>query len=373
MAKAHDHGGGQLVAPGLRVQTPFRIGVVIPCFKARNHILDVVRRIGPEVDAIYIVDDKCPEGSGQLVRTDTADPRIQVMFHNDNQGVGAAVLTGVAAALRDGMDAVVKIDSDGQMAPELISAFVRPIAEGIADVAKGNRFFNLDDVRAMPASRLFGNAMLSFLTKLSSGYWNLFDPTNGFIVLDARLLARIPLHKVDRGYFFESDLLFHLGLIRAKVVDVPMRAVYGNERSNLKISKEILPFLVRNLRNFAKRLFYNYFVRDFNVASLEFLFGVILSAFGIIYGLTHWGIEEPATAGTVMIAALPLLTGIILLVSFVNFDAQQVPREPISPYLPALKEREALVISRTSTAAADPSVCPEKIDEAPQWMKDHMD
>jgi glycosyltransferase involved in cell wall biosynthesis len=299
----------------------------------------VLGRIGPEVEAIYVIDDKCPEGSGRLVETDAADPRIRVMFHDDNQGVGAAVLTGVAAALRDGVDAVVKIDSDGQMAPELISAFVRPIAEGTADVAKGNRFFNLDDVRAMPASRLVGNAMLSFLTKLSSGYWNLFDPTNGFIAWDARLLARVPLHKVDRRYFFESDLLFHVGLMRAKVVDVPMRAVYEDETSNLKIGKEILPFFMRNLRNFVKRLFYNYFLRDFNIASLEFLFGVMLCAFGTVYGLTHWGINQPATAGTVMIAALPLLTGIILLVSFVNFDAQQVPREPISPYLQPRNER----------------------------------
>src|ERR1044072_626461 len=287
-----------------------RIGVVIPCFRFRSHVLSVFSRIGPEVDAIYVIDDGCPEESGRFVEKEAQDPRVRVLFHSVNQGVGAAVRSGIAAALRDGMNIVVKIDGDGQMDPALLSLFVRPIVTGEADVTKGNRFYNPDDVRAMPLLRIFGNAVLSFLTKLSSGYWSIFDPTNGYIACDCRLLAVLPVEKIDKRYFFETDFLFRVGLYKAKVLDIPMEAVYGDEQSNLKVGREVLPFMLRNFRNFGKRIFYNYFLRDFNVASLEIVLGVACSAFGIIYGITHWGADEPATAGTVMIAALPLLTGL---------------------------------------------------------------
>jgi dolichol-phosphate mannosyltransferase len=317
---------------------PPRVGVVVPCYGVRDSILSVLERIGADVDVIYVVDDRCPERTGFFVEKEARDPRIRVLFHEFNQGVGGAVLTGIAAALKDEIEVVVKIDGDGQMDPALIPLFVRPIAKGEADVTKGNRFFNLDDVRSMPTARLFGNAALSFLTKLSSGYWNIFDPTNGYVAWDTRLLAIIPRDKLDKRYFFETDLLFRVGLLRAKVLDIPMTAIYADEKSNLRIGRELLPFLFRNLRNFGKRLFYNYFLRDFNVASLEIVFGLVLSLFGLIYGIAHWGGTEAASAGTVMIAAFPLLTGIILLVSFVNFDAQQVPRETISSRLPGRRD-----------------------------------
>jgi dolichol-phosphate mannosyltransferase len=328
-----------------------RIGMIIPCFRVRSHILAVLERVGPEVDAIYVVDDCCPEGTGPFVEQQASDPRIRVLIHETNQGVGGAVLTGIGAALQDGVDIVVKVDGDGQMDPALLPLFVRPIAEGEADVAKGNRFYNPDDVRAMPHSRLFGNACLSFLTKLSSGYWNSFDPTNGYVAWDCRLLAMVPRNKVEKRYLFETDLLFRVGLLRAKVTDIPMAAVYGEEKSNMIIRKQILPFLVLNLRNFAKRIFYNYFLRDFNVASLEIMLGLALILFGAIYGLSHWGGNAPASAGIVMIAALPLLTGIILLTSFVNFDIQQVPREAVSPRLPALRSEPNAPIHAVKAAA----------------------
>jgi glycosyltransferase involved in cell wall biosynthesis len=310
-----------------------RVGVVIPCYKVKDQILAVLQAIGTEVDRIYLVDDKCPDGTGHFVEQEVRDPRLRVLFHEVNRGVGGAVMTGMSAALVDDIQVIVKIDGDGQMDPSLIPLFIRPILAGEADVTKGNRFFDPDDVRAMPVIRLLGNAALSFLTKLSSGYWNLFDPTNGYIAWDSRLLAVVPFEKIEERYFFESDLLFRIGLIRAKVIDIPMEAVYGDEVSNLKIFRVIVPFLYRNSRNFVKRIFYNYFLRDFNVASLEFVFGLILCLFGSIYGLIYWGNPAPATAGRVMLAALPFLTGVILLLSFVNFDIQQLPREPISRLL----------------------------------------
>jgi glycosyltransferase involved in cell wall biosynthesis len=324
-----------------RIHPRPRIAVIIPCFRVRNHILPLLVDIGDSVETIYVVDDCCPEGSGRLVESETRDPRVRVIFHQANQGVGGAVLSGIEAALQDGMDIVVKIDGDGQMDPALLPLFVRPILAGEADVTKGNRFYDPQGVRNMPFARLIGNAALSFLTKLSTGYWNVFDPTNGYIAADTRLLAVMQRDKLDKGYFFETDFLFRIGLLHAKVMDVPMAAVYGDQKSNLRIHREVVPFFIRNIRNFGKRLFYNYFLRDFNVASLEILFGFALILFGVAYGIAHWGVDKAATAGTVMIAALPLLTGIMLLLSFINFDAQQIPREPISPRLPMNRQRSS--------------------------------
>ena len=294
----------------------------------------MLARIGPEVAAIYLVDDCCPEHTGDLVATECCDDRVRIVRLKTNLGVGGAVLAGARLALTDGNGIVVKVDGDAQMDPALIGRFVRPIKEGTADVTKGNRFYDLDSIRSMPLVRLCGNAALSFLTKLSSGYWSIFDPTNGFVAWDARILAAVPMEKVASRYFFESDLLFRVGLLRAKVVDIPMAATYGSEVSGLNPGKQLLPFLLRNLRNFCKRIAYNYFLRDFNVGSIEITFGLALCVFGFVYGALHWGVNEPATAGTVMVAGLPLLTGIFLLVSFINYDVQQVPREPIADRLP---------------------------------------
>jgi len=263
----------------------WRVAVVIPCFRVRQNVLDVLDRIGPSIDAIYVVDDKCPEETGRFVSDHCTDLRVRVIFHEVNQGVGGAVLTGISAALKDGMDIVVKVDGDGQMDPALVPRFVAPIRSGQADFTKGNLFYSPDYMKGMPAIRLIGNAALSFLTKLSSGYWNVFDPTNGYIAADARLIAAIPFDKISKQYFFESDLLFRIGLARAKVMDIPMFARYGNERSNLKIRREVLRFLGLNFRNAVKRIVYNYFLRDFNIASLELLFGILLTAFGAVYGL----------------------------------------------------------------------------------------
>ncbi|HUJ76958.1 MAG TPA: glycosyltransferase family 2 protein, partial [bacterium] len=154
---------------------PAQVAIVIPCYRVRGQILDVLSRIGPECQAIYVVDDCCPEQSGRWVQQQCHDPRVQVLFHESNQGVGGAVITGYRRAIAAGDTVIVKVDGDGQMDPRLVPAFVAPILRGHADYTKGNRFFRIQDVKQMPFVRLIGNAGLSFLTKLSSGYWNLFD------------------------------------------------------------------------------------------------------------------------------------------------------------------------------------------------------
>ena len=286
------------------------ISVVIPCYRVTQHILSVISKVGQEVSHIYVVDDCCPDESGKLVRDNCSDSRVKVLYNHKNQGVGGAVMRGYQAAIKDGTDIIVKIDGDGQMNPALISTFVAPILLGEADYTKGNRFFNLEYLSGMPYVRLFGNAVLSFLTKLSSGYWDLFDPTNGYTAIHSSVALRLPLHKISRRFFFETDILFRLNVLRAVVVDVPMEAVYMSEVSNLKVSNVIGEFLLKNMRNTIKRLFYNYYLRNFSVASIELPLGVLLLGFGMTFGGYQWAQSLlnniPASAGTVMVSSLPV-------------------------------------------------------------------
>lgn len=314
-----------------------RVAAVIPCYRVSRQILDLLRAIPADVTAIYVVDDCCPEASGDLVERDCRDPRVTVLRHEVNQGVGGAMITGFRQALADGAEIVVKLDGDGQMDPALLPQFVQPIAWGRADYAKGNRFFNIEDVRAMPKVRVLGNVALSFITKMSTGYWSLFDPNNGYVAIDARVLARLPLDKIDRRYFFESDMLFRLKTLRARVVDVPMEAVYADEASSLSPLRSIPHFLSRHMVNLGKRIGYDYFLRDFSLATLELVFGLLLFGFGAAFGTATWienGLAGRLTSpGTVMLAVLPMMMGLQLLLAFVGFDMANVPAEPIAPLL----------------------------------------
>lgn len=310
-----------------------RIAVIIPTYKACSHIMGVIDSVGPEVSCIYVVDDACPDGSGNFVLEHCKDDRVRVIHHAENQGVGGAVMTGYKSAIEDGMEILVKIDSDGQMDPSLILDFVEPIFSGEADYTKGNRFFDLEKITEMPVIRLFGNAVLSLMCKLSSGYWNLFDPTNGYTAIHADVARRLPFEKISQRYFFETDILFRLNTLRAVVVDIPMDAKYGDEVSNLKISKIVGEFMVKHARNFFKRIFYNYYLRDMSLASIELPVGIIFLIFGLLYGGGHWiqssldGISN--TAGTVMLSALPIIAGIQFLLGFVGHDVSSVPVRPI--------------------------------------------
>ena len=315
-----------------------KIVVVIPCYRVKAQILDVLERIGPEVVQVYVIDDACPEASGQWVQEHCRDTRVRVLWHSTNLGVGGAMKTGYAEALRSGADVVVKIDGDGQMDPRLIPQFVAPILREQADYTKGNRFYDLEKIGQMPKLRLFGNALLSLAAKLSTGYWNLFDITNGYIAIHAKVLQHLPLKKISNRYFFETDMLFRLNTVRAVAVEIPMDAIYGDEKSNLKIKKILFEFSKKHLENLCKRIFYNYFLRDMTVASLELLGGIILIFFGIVFGGVHWlqsittGVATPV--GTVMLAALPSLIGLQLLLAFIGFDVANVPRRPVYIDLP---------------------------------------
>ena len=311
-----------------------RVAVTIPSYKVRAHVLDVIARIPPKVQRIYVVDDKCPQHSGELVEEQCRDPRVRVIFHEENQGVGGAVSSGYRAAIEEGMDIVVKVDGDGQMDPALIPHFTRPIERGRADYTKGNRFYRPESLKGMPPIRLFGNAALSFINKLSTGYWSIMDPTNGYTAIHTSVLREMPLHKLEKRYFFETDMLYHLNTMRAVVHDVPMDAVYADEESSLKVSKVLPEFMVKHVNRFFKRYVYLYLLRDFNIGSLYSLLGVVLCGLGVVFGGWAWlrslTTGQPATSGTVMLAALPLIIGIQFLIAFLHHDVERVPSQPLS-------------------------------------------
>jgi hypothetical protein len=225
----------------------------------------------------------------------------------------------------------------------LLPALVAPLLAGEADYTKGNRFHDLDLIGRMPRVRILGNAALSFLNKLSTGYWDLFDPTNGYTAIRADVAARLNPDKISQRYFFESDLLFRLGTLRAVVVDVPMAPVYGDETSGLKVSRVIGEFAYKHLRNFGKRVFYGYFLRDMSVASIELLLGVPMLLFGLVFGAVSWaeyaGTGRAAPAGTVMLAALPVIVGLQFILAFLAYDIANVPRRPLARTLPGPRGR----------------------------------
>jgi hypothetical protein len=179
--------------------------------------------------------------------------------------------------------------------------------------------------------------MLSFMNKISSGYWDLFDPTNGYTAIHRAALLDLPLEKISKRYFFETDMLFRLNLSRAVAMDIPMRACYGDEISGLKIRKILPEFIWKHFRNTLKRIFYLYYLRDFSIASVELLAGVGIGIFSLIYSGTHWWeayLQGKAnSAGVVVLGAVSLLSSLHLMLGFLNFDISAIPRHPLSTLL----------------------------------------
>jgi glycosyltransferase involved in cell wall biosynthesis len=321
-----------------------RVWLVVPCYRVKSKILDVIAKTPAWVEGIVCVDDACPEQSGDFIEGHAKDPRVVVVRLIQNQGVGGATLAGYAEAAARGAEVMVKVDGDDQMDMGYIAHLVAPILLGEADYAKGNRFTSISHLVQMPGVRVFGNAALSFAAKLSTGYWNIFDPTNGYTAIESQVARTILKKRVSPRFFFETDLLYHLGTLRAVVRDVPMPARYADEVSNLRISAILGPFALKHARNFLQRMLGQYFVRDFNAASLELLFGVALMLFGVGYAAHYVSVghhAKAASAGVVMAAALPVILGVQLLLQALNFDVLNVPSRPIHPYLRTIARMEA--------------------------------
>ena len=305
------------------------IAVVIPCFNSRDTILEVVKSIPESIKLIICVDDASPDQVGQFLIENSKDPRVIVIRNSVNLGVGGATIRGWRQIIESdlGIKYIIKIDSDGQMNHIDLADFVKPLRNRDADFVKGNRFFNLSDLDGMPLIRIIGNAILSFFSKLSTGYWTVMDPTNGAICISTDMLRKLPLDRIDKRWFFESDLLFYLYLEEAVVQDFPISSNYGFEKSNLRIRRIVFSFLWKHLRNACKRYLYVYILRHFQVATLYLPLGLILLLFGTLKGLTsllHSSKSNvPTVAGTTSLVAISIIAGMQLLLAFIAQDGSR--------------------------------------------------
>jgi glycosyltransferase involved in cell wall biosynthesis len=284
------------------------------------------------VNEILVVDDASSDDTSEVVSA-IGDERIRLIRHDKNIGVGGSVVTGYKHALQGGADVVVKIDGDGQMNPRFIPKIIAPITEGLADYSKGFRFHDLENLRQMPKVRLIGNVVLSFLTKIVSGYWNIFDPTSGYTAIHKEALSRLDLERLHRGYFFETDMLIRLYKEQAVVRDVHIPNIYADEESQLKPFRLSLTFPWLFLKAFVKRILWRYFLADFTAVSLFILLGLPLFLFGAGFGLYHWVINAvadiPTPIGTVMIAVVTLFFGFEFLLQALVLDINNFPRTPL--------------------------------------------
>lgn len=307
------------------------VSVVIPCYNVSKHIENVIGQIPHTIDFIIAVNDcSTDETHCILSRLQEGNNRLIYLKHEVNQGVGGAMLTGFKKALELDCDITIKMDGDGQMDHANIHRLIKPIKEGTADFSKGNRFRDFKALKSMPAFRRFGNLGLSFLIKAASGYWNVFDPTNGFIAIHKETLNSINFNKVHKRYFFESSLLIELYYVNAVIVEVPMKALYADESSNLSISRTLFEFPPKLLYALIRRIVLKYFLFDFNIASLYLLFGFPVFLFGATYGIINYiryaSHNTPAPTGTVVIPTLLIILGFQLLLSAANYDVTNYPK-----------------------------------------------
>ena len=314
-----------------------RIAIVIPCYRVRDKIVDVVAAILPAADAVVVVDDCCPEKSGEFLLKNCADPKLTVLFHEKNQGVGGAMITGFKAALEAGAEIVVKMDGDGQMDARYLPRLMAPLIAGQADFAKGNRFYDLRALRSMPRVRRFGNFGLTLLSKAASGFWHVSDPTNGFFALRSNALQLLNFHLLDARYFFEISLLIQLNVVRAIAIDVPIPAKYADENSSLSTWRALCSFPAKLTGGLIHRIWWRYFIYDVNIVTIFLLTGSALFFGGGIFGAWRWGqnwhFGREQSAGTVALAMLPMILGFQMLLQAVVLDMIDKPGRPVSDTL----------------------------------------
>lgn len=307
-----------------------QIAVVIPYYNAAKHIVKVVEKIPDFIDLIIIVDDnsneKLPEDDFlKMSKKDT----IKILINNQNLGVGGATKKGFKHALDQNIDIVIKIDADDQMDINYIPQLLDPLVSQEFEMTKGNRFRDLKALKKMPFIRRFGNLGLSFLTKLATGYWNNFDPTNGYFAINCSVLKAIELPKLSNRYYFETSLIAELYFIKAKIRDIAMPAIYGDEKSNMKVWKMPFVFIKKLTLTFFKRIIKNYFLYDFNMASIYILLGVPMFLFGLVFGIYNWIYYATqnvfAPTGTIMLVTLTIILGFQLLLQAIHFDIVNAP------------------------------------------------
>ena len=306
-----------------------KIAAVIPAFNESRHVGDVIQRMPEFVDAIIVVDDHSSDGTATVAEA-IDDRRIHVIRHTRQTGVGGATISGFRRALEFGAEVVVKIDGDGQMDPARLGDLISPIVREGYDYAKGNRFLDTDALGQMPVPRLVGSFALTFLTKLASGHWNVFDPQNGYVAISARALGQLDLDEIASDFFFENDMLVQLNILNLRVKDVAIPAIYGDEQSKLRIRRILLGFPPRLAHRLLIRIWRKYVLRDFSPIAVFWLLGIPLLLFGGTVGLVTWAHSlwsgVPASTGTVMLSVLPFLIGFELMLQAIILEIQETRR-----------------------------------------------
>ncbi len=313
----------------------YDIATIIPAYRVERDIEAVLGGIPDYIKHIIVVDDASPDSTADLVTAAAKkDSRITLIQHRENQGVGGAMVTGFRKAMEFGAQIVVKLDGDGQMDPAFIPALLTPLIHGTADYTKGNRFRDFVSLRKMPFIRRVGNLGLSFLTKAATGYWSIFDPTNGYFAVRTEVLAQLSLDQIEKRYFFETSMLANLYLINAFIMDIPIPARYGNETSNLSVRRALFEFPVKLFKTFMHRILLKYYIYDFSIMSLYIIIGIPLLSFGLLFGTIKWieyaSRDIPAPTGTVMLPTLSVILGIQIMLSAIEIDINSTPRKPLS-------------------------------------------
>ena len=308
-----------------------RLAVIVPCYMVERHVASVIGAIPDWVAYIIAVNDASTDRTAEILAAMASrESRLHVLTHTQNRGVGGAMVTGFRKALELSADFAVKIDGDGQMDPAELPRLLVPLLDGSADYAKGNRFRSVTDIHQMPLARRFGNIALTFLNKFASGYWHVFDPQNGYVAIPREWLQRLSLEHLDKRYFFENSLLVSLNIEGARVADVPMRAMYGDEQSNVRIPRILGGFPIRLLKAAIHRILIKYLIYDVSPIVVYLLAGGVLLLFGLAFGGYHWlaSIQSgrAASTGTVMLATLPIILGFEMWLHALHLDIVQSPR-----------------------------------------------
>lgn len=289
-----------------------RISVTVPAYNEEKLIGRTLAGIPPSIDRIIVVDDASTDRTAEELRR-IADPRVEIIRHEMNGGVGAAIVTGYRRFLETGDDVCVVMAGDAQMDPADLERLVEPVVSERADYAKGNRLNQRDVFRVMPKERIVGNVIFTLLTKWASGYWHVVDSQCGYTAVSREILDRLDLDRVYRRYGFPNDFLVKLNAARARVADVSVRAIYGEEVSGINPWITIPRICMLLVRGFFWRMWQRYILRDFHLLVLLYAFGGLLFISGFLMGI--WILflrmirDTPVTSATVMFCVLCLLLG----------------------------------------------------------------
>jgi glycosyltransferase involved in cell wall biosynthesis len=288
------------------------VAVVVPAFREEELIGATLGGIPGFVDRVYVVDDASPDGTAERAGN-FGDSRVDVIRHERNQGVGAAIVTGYERALADGIDVTCVMAGDNQMDPAELEQLVRPVARGEVDYAKANRLFTGEAWRVIPRHRYIGNAILSLLTKIASGYWHVADSQSGYTAISRTMLAQLDRGRLYRSYGFPNDMLVHLNVWNARVRDLPARPVYGvGERSDIKLRRVVPRISWLLLKGFLWRLREKYVIRDFHPLVFFYSLGFVMTVAGLLLGIVETALRIAGNAvsvGTVVLVALLLIAG----------------------------------------------------------------